>query len=121
MKTLEYHRGGNWFDRLNNAVAIDPNYIGTIAFAVDDQGPYCPEASSLFYNGFLMLRLTFPFGVFLHVKPVRDARFQCGIGWALNGRFKLIFRRQTDAKAAAGAHENAPNIGQAVAWERGTA
>lgn len=121
MKTLEYHHSGNWFDRLNNAIAVDMDYIGTLAFAWDAEGPYSPEDYSLFYNGFVMLRVTFPFGLFLHIKPVRSARFQCGAGWKLNGRFGLIFRWQTDAKAAQGAHENAPNYGQASEWNRGTA
>ena len=123
MKTLEYHHGGNWFDRLMNSFPflLDTDYIGTVAIAWDAQGVYSPEDRSLFYNGYLFMRLTFPFGVFLHVKPVADARFQCGFGWKLNGRFGLILRWQTDAKAAQGAHANAPNSGQASAWRRGTA
>lgn len=121
MKTLEYHHGGNWFDRLNNAIAVDADSVDSFALAWDAEGVYRPEDYSLFYNGFVMLRLNWPLGVFLHLKPVRNARFQCGIGWALNGRFKLTLRWQTDAKAAQGAHENAPNAGQASAWARGTA
>ena len=123
MKTLEYHHGGNWVDWLLNSFPflIDTDYIGTLAFAWDAEGPYSPEDYSLFYNGFVMVRITIPFGIWLHVKPLPDRRFQCGIGWALNGRLKLTLRWQTDAKAAAGAHENAPNAGQASGWGRGTA
>lgn len=147
MKSLEYHHGGNWFDRLNNALAVDMDSIRSVAFAWDAEGPYAPEDYSLFYNGFLMLRVTFPFGIFIHIKPVRDARFQCGFGSKLNGRIAgnpyglpvivlltvffgwhwwyllalLFYRWQTDAKAAQGAHENAPNLGQAIEWQRGMA
>lgn len=95
--------------------------VRTVAYACDAEGSYFPGRQSLYYNGFVMLRFNWPLGAFLHLKPVRSARFQCGFGWALNGRFKLILRWQTDAKAALGAHENAPNLGQASAWARGTA
>ena len=121
MKTLETNHDGNWVDRLLNAwpLCIDQDSVDSWAWAWDAEGVYCPEDYSLFYNGFVMLRLTFPFGIWLHVKPVRNSRFQCGIGYALNGRFKLTLRWQTDASAAAGTH--GPNIGQASAWQRGAA
>lgn len=121
LKTLEYNHGGNWLDRLNNAIAVDMDNVRTVALAWDSEGPYCPGRVSLYYNGALMLRLNWPLGIFLHIKPVSSARFQFGIGTKLNGRWGLILRWQKDAKAAAGAHENAPNIGQASAWARGTA
>ena len=124
MKTLETNHGGNWLDRLLNAwpFCVHRDAVATVfAFAWDEQGRYRPESMSLFYNGYIFFRLTFPLGVWLHVKPVPDARFQCGMGWKLNGRFGLTLRWQTDAKAAQGAHENAPNLGQATGWERGTA
>ena len=121
MKTLEYNHGGNWFDRLNNALAVDQLAMRSWAIAWDAEGIYCPQDYSLYYNGFVFLRFTFPFGVFLHLKPLRDARLQIGCGWKLNGRLGLIARWQTDAKAAQGAHENAPNVGQATGWNRGTA
>ena len=121
MKTLETNHGGNWVDRLLNRwpLCLDADSIGTLAFAWDAEGVYCPEDYSLYYNGFVMMRLTFPFGIWLHVKPVSDARFQCGIGWKLNGRFGITLRWQADASAAAGTH--GPNAGQASGWERGTA
>lgn len=121
MKTLEYHYGGDWRDRLLNSwpFLLDTDYIGTIAFALDEEGPYSPEDYSLFYNGFVFLRLTFPFGVWLHVKVRPTWRFQCGAGWKLNGRFGLTFRFQTDESAARGVA--GPNVGQASGWARGTA
>lgn len=119
MKTLEYNHGGNWFDRLNNALAVDQLAMRSWAIAWDAEGVYCPEDYSLFYNGYVFVRLTFPFGVWLHIKPVSDARFQCGIGWKLNGRFGLTLRWQADTSAAAGTH--GPNVGQAQGWGRGTA
>src|SRR3990167_6101049 len=123
MKTLEYHHGGNWFDRLMNVwpLCLDAEIIRTAAVAWDADGVYFPSRRSLFYNGFIFLRLTWPFGIFIHVKPVRNARFQCGSGWKLNGRIGLILRWQKDEKAAQGAHENAPNVGKARGWNRGTA
>ena len=123
MKTLETNHGGNWLDRLLNSFpfCLDSDSIRTVAVAWDEEGIYRPGSVSLFYNGYVFFRLTFPFGAWLHVKLVRNARFQCGAGWKLNGRIGLTLRWQTDAKAAAGAHENAPNLGQATGWERGTA
>src|SRR3990167_31613 len=87
MRTLETNHGGNWLDRLLNSwpVLLDNDSIGTVAAAWDAQGVHAPEASSLFYNGYVFPRLTFPFGSGLHVKPVRNAPFQCGGGWKLNG------------------------------------
>lgn len=121
MKTLEYQYGGDWRDRVLNSwpFALDTKSIRTVAVAWDREGTYQPGTRSLFYNGFVMLRLSLPPSVFIHIKPWRSCRFQCGIGWALNGRFKLLFRIQTDASAAAGVH--GPNYGQAAGWERGTA
>lgn len=122
MKTLETNHGGNWYDRLNNWLAVDMDRVRTVAFAWDEDGPYFPARRSLYYNGFLMLRLTWPLGAFLHLKFRHDTRSQFGLGWKLNGRFGAIFRPwHPDAKAAQGAHENAPNHGQAEGWERGTA
>ena len=121
MKTLEINHGGNWVDRLLNAwpFCLDSESIGTVAFAFDRRGVYMPEDYSLFYNGFVFLRLTFPFGIWLHVKPLRNLRIQTGIGWKLNGRVGLTLRAQTDASAADGEH--GPNYGQASGWARGTA
>lgn len=121
MLVRESHYNGDWRDKLLNAfpLLLDTDYIGTLAFAWDREGPYSPEDYSLFYNGYVMVRLTFPFGIFIHIKPARDARLQLGFGWKLNGRFGLICRWQSDKSAAAGTH--GPNHGQASAWERGTA
>jgi hypothetical protein len=121
VKVIENHYRGDWRDKLLNSfpLLLDTDYIGTLAFAWDAEGPYAPEDYSLFYNGFFMVRLNFPFGIFLHIKPVRGSRFQMGVGWKLNGRFGLILRWQTDTSAAAGTH--GPNVGQASAWSRGTA
>lgn len=122
MKTLEYNHGGNWFDRLNNAIAVDADRVKTAAFAWDAEGPYCPARRSLYYNGAVMGRVTWPLGVFVHLRFADDHRSQFGAGFKLNGRFGLVFRPwHSDASAAQGAHENAPNVDQAVAWQRGTA
>lgn len=122
MKTIELHYGGDWRDKVLNAwpLCIHTDAVATLlAAAWDSQGIYRPESRSLFYNGAIMVRLTLPFGIWLHIKPVAAGRFQCGIGWKLNGRFGLLLRWQTDKSAATGAH--GPNVGQASAWDRGTA
>ena len=120
MKTIEYHHGGNWFDQLNNAIAVDVDSVRSVAVAVDAEGVYLPGKASNFYNGFAFLRLTWPPGIFLHLKARRDRRTQIGLGWKVNGRFAPTLRLwQSDESAAAGVH--GPNLGQAAGWERGTA
>jgi hypothetical protein len=120
VKTLEYHHGNNWFDQLNNDIARDANAMRTVfSWAWDNKGVYSPADESLFYNGYVMVRITNG-GVFLHLRLVKSRRSQFGIGYKLNGRFGLIFRPwQTNTGAAAGAH--GPNTGHAEGFDRGTA
>ena len=122
MKTIENHYNGDWRDKLFNAwpLCLDTSSIKTLfARASDNQGVYTPGDRSLFYNGVWSVRLTFPFGIWVHVKPTIDLRLQAGAGWKLNGRFAVLLRVQTDESAAAGTH--GPNHGQASGWDRGTA
>lgn len=122
MKTLETNRGGNLLDRLLNSwpFCIHKDAVATLfTRAWDDQGAYRPENASLFYNGHFFVRISFPFGIWLHWKPYSDLRVQLGIGWKLNGRFGVVARVQSDDEAAAGTH--GPNFGQARKWDRGTA
>lgn len=121
MKTLENHYGGNLWDRFNNAIAIDKERVRTVfARASDAEGVYTPGEKSLFYNGLWMIRITAPFGIWLHLRPSASGKKnQAGIGWKLNGRFAVLLRRQSDASAAQGTH--GPNLGQATRWARGTA
>lgn len=122
MKTAENNHGGNWFDRLLNSwpFCLHVDAIGTLfAKAWDEQGAYRPGDGSLFYNGHFFIRITSPFGIWLHWKPYRNLRIQAGAGWKLNGRFAVLLRAQTDTEAANGTH--GPNYGQAIGWERGTA
>lgn len=122
MKTLENNHGGNWLDRLLNRwpLCLDMDDVLTLfARASDEHGVYEPDEGSLFFNGVWMVRVTWPFGIWVHVKPTVDTRIQVGAGWKLNGRFGLIARAQSDASAAAGTH--GPNHGQARGWGRGTA
>lgn len=149
MKTTENNHGGNWLDKLLNAwpLCLDSDSIKSQAMAWDKEGVYFPGSKSLFYNGYVFLRVSIPFGVWLHLKVRPTWRVQAGFGWKLNGRFAFnplgipviaalcltvgwswwwlvllpFYRKQTDASAAAGAHENAPNLDQASGWERGTA
>jgi hypothetical protein len=122
LKTLEYNSRFAWVNELLNAFpfCIDADSMKPIfCRAWDEEGIYAPSDSSLFYNGYWFLRLTLPFGVWLHVKPLRNLRFQCGIGYKLNGRVALTFRFQSDESAAAGV--SGRNFGQAHGWERGSA
>lgn len=121
MKTIETHYNGDWRDKFLNAwpLCLDADYIDTFAFAWDNEGIYSPDDYSLYYNGYVMVRFTFPLGIWIHVKPFRNLRIQMGIGWKLNGRFGLTLRAHGDDAAAAGTH--GPNYGQARGWDRGTA
>lgn len=125
MKTLETNHGGNWLDKLLNAwpLCLDADYTPSlVAIAWDADGVYFPGGKSLYYNGFVFVRLTFPFGLWLHLRFARNHRSQFGVGWKLNGRFGITFRPwHSDESAAAGAHAGAPNVGQAAGWARGTA
>lgn len=127
MKTLEYHAQGTWYGRLwdefNNWLAVDVDGMWIWGWAWDSHGPWVVndtrEHKSNFWNGYVMLRLCWPLGVFVHLKPLRNRRIQFGAGWKVNGRFTLTFRVQSDESAARGTHS--PNHGQASGWDRGTA
>jgi len=124
MRTLENDaRLPDWVNALLNRwpLCIHKDAVATIfTIACDAEGWYRPENVSLFYNGYFFLRIIWPFGVWLHVKPRIDARCQLGLGWKLNGRFGFTCRLwQTDEAAAAGVQGQ--NFGQARWWNRGTA
>ena len=123
MKSLETDpRLPAWLNALLNKApfCIDMDSVRTIfAWAWDEQGYYTPGDASMFYNGYVMVRLCTPFCIALHVKPRKNLRVQFIFGWKLNGRFAITLRRQTDEQAAAGVL--GPNLGQARGWERGTA
>lgn len=123
MKTIE-NEGRSWLDDLLNCWPFCLDADGVKTFAVSfGAGPgwhfHREDRTSLFYNGVLFLRFCWPFGMWFHFKPVSYGRFQCGVGWKLNGRVAILFRIQSDAAAARGV--TGPNLGQATAWERGTA
>lgn len=123
MKTLENDLrlpgGINWL--LNCwPLCIHKDAVATIfTIARDGEGWYRPENVSLFYNGYFFIRITWPFGIWVHIKRQVDLRRQYGIGWKLNGRFGATWRKQSDASAAAGV--TGRNFGQAAGWARGTA
>jgi len=68
--------------------------------------------------------LSFLYGLFVHVswRETGNRRYiQAGFGTKLNGRLGLLFRiPKNDEKSSQGAHENAPNSGQATGWDCGT-
>ena len=123
-RTIE-RADGDWLDRMLNRwpLCLHVESIKTLLavslFSTPGWGIHREGTRSLFYNGVLFVRVTLPFGVWLHVKPVSWGRFQCGLGWKLNGRAAILFRFQSDTAAARGV--SGPNEGQASAWERGTA
>jgi hypothetical protein len=68
--------------------------------------------------------LLFTFGLFVHLswRETGDRRYiQLGWGHKLNGRVGTPFRiPKNDEQSAKGAHESAPNSGQASKWQCGT-
>lgn len=138
MKTLEYHHGNNWLDKLLNAWpfcihtdSVKP--VLEIEWGANPNGPATPmwnnlkvrtgkdcQTDSLFRNGVVYLRLLAPFGIFWSVRWAafkRRSFLQSGIGWKLNGRAAALFRVQGDESAAKGVH--GPNYGQAVGFAEG--
>src|SRR5205807_10252029 len=87
MKTIENDaRLPAWLNGVLNRwpACIHRDAVATIfTIAWDEHGIDRPENVSLYYNGFLFVRLCWPFGIWLHLKPMRNLRFQCGGGWAL--------------------------------------
>ena len=127
MKTLEVrHEGEPWLMYwLGNATAIDDSWIKTIAvawiFKEDGKWSVIPRlcgTESLFYNAQFFIRISLPIGLFFGLRLGPTYLFQTGLGWSLLGRFKLLFRFQTDASAAKGV--TGPNYGQATGYEFGT-
>lgn len=127
MRHLEtQHDGEPWLLYwLGNATAIDDSWIKSVALAwlFKDAGtwrfwPRLCGSDSLFYNAQFFVRLALPFGLFFGARLGPVYLFQCGLGWSLLGRFKLLFRFQTDASAAAGS--TGPNFGQATGYDFGT-
>ncbi len=131
MKITELQHPGEpyWLHWLGNATAIDDKYIKSIGIAwLFKEGgkwkfiPRITGQQSLFFNAVFFLRLSLPFGVFFSFRwsasSVKKSLFQTGIGWALNGRLKLLLRVQSDATSAAGV--TGPNYGQATGFDYGT-
>lgn len=128
-KTLE-NENGNWIDRLLNLwpFCIDMESIKSVGiawlFKEDDCWCFLPRITgndSLFYNAIVFVRLSLPFGVFVHLRWAKNWRrsfLQAGIGWKLNGRFSPLFRLQSDASAAEGV--TGANYGQATGFDYGT-
>jgi hypothetical protein len=79
-----------------------------------------PDA--LYQNGIFFFRFAVPFfvGFMLRWSGRTDcaAYLQTHIGWKLNGRLAVAFRVQSDASAEIGM--DAPNLGQAKGWARGS-
>jgi hypothetical protein len=123
MKTIEKDpRLPGWLNTVLNCwpFCIHEEATATIfTIAYDAEGLYRPENASLFYNGYFFIRIMFPFGIWVHIKPRANTRIQFGLGWKANGRMAITFRVQTDKEAATGVL--GPNYGQATAWDRGAA
>lgn len=115
MKITEVQHPGEpfWLYWLGNATAIDDKYVKSIGIAwLFKEGgkwkfiPRITGQQSLFFNAVFFLRFSLPFGVFFSFRwsasSVKKALFQTGIGWALNGRLKVLFRIQSDISSAKG-------------------
>lgn len=153
MKTIE-RADGSRLDRLLNLwpFCIDTDSIRSIGIAwlFKDGGrwrlvPRITGNAALFYNAVFFLRISFPFGVFVHVRWAKNLRrsfAEGSFGWKLNGRFTIgllwllallliwnfgwsywylfslfALRFQSDASAAAGV--TGPNYGQATGFDYG--
>ena len=78
---------------------------------------------SLYYNGFLFIRVMLPFFVGVHIRwsgdPETDRQYlQTHFGWKKNGDLAITFRIQNDTSSAAGTYGK--NVGQAQRWACGT-
>ncbi|MDE2104740.1 MAG: hypothetical protein KGL39_46315, partial [Patescibacteria group bacterium] len=65
MKTIESDpRLPAWLNAMLNRwpFCLDTHSIKSIAFAIDNQGFYMPGTRSQFYNGYVFLRFSVPFG-----------------------------------------------------------
>ena len=108
--------------------------------------PRITGQTALFYNAVFFLRLSFPFGVFVHIRWAKNWRrsfAEGSLGWKLNGRFTIgilwllaiplvwkfgwsywyllslfAWRFQSDASSAAGV--SGPNYGQSTGFDYGT-
>lgn len=127
VKTYEKVDSTRWIDRLLNCwpFCLDTDSIHSVggAWLFKENGrwrfkPRVTENVALFYNAVFFLRLSLPFGIFIHIRPLRAQFFQGGLGWKLNGRIALLFRFQNDASAAAGV--SGPNYGQSQGFDYGT-
>lgn len=131
MKITESQHPGEpfWLYWLGNATAIDDKVVKSIGIAwLFKEGgrwnfmPRITGQQSLFFNAVFFLRFSLPFGVFFSFRwsasSVKKALFQTGIGWALNGRLKVLFRIQSDISSAKGV--TGPNVNQAVGFYYGS-
>ena len=132
------HPGESWLLwKLGNWTAIPQEWIESRAFAwgfqrqsVWDWKPVVTGNNSLYFNGLLFIRLSFPFDIRFGTRwsgrttaislfgKNLPTLFQCGLGWKLNGRFAPTFRFQSDKSAMAGT--NSPNYLNGIGWEYGS-
>ena len=128
MRTVETDlRLPAWLNWLLNQwpLLIDTESVHSVAVAwiftengVWNFKPRLCGTKSLFYNAQVFLRLSLPFWFGFGCRINKDRLFQCGLGWALNGRIKALFRFMTDESSARGVQ--GPAFGQATGWEWGT-
>lgn len=116
MKHLEYF--GHWYDKLLNSwpFLLDDTAIQSqglaIGFIEDGQWHFKPRVTGnahQYFNALLFIRLTWPVGLFLHIRLSKNRLLQCGIGYKLTGRFAIHCRLQSDESSAKGYHEGLPN------------
>lgn len=109
-------------DVVHSLIALQLGYTVNDRWRIGHIAVGDEETQSLFYNAVIFVRIAWPFGIFIGIRwsgsTTKKAYLQTGTGWALNGRWKLLFRIQSDPASAAGV--SGPNSGQAVGWEQGT-
>lgn len=126
-----------WLKRMKDKLTIDPKYVYPLVcfqWGCSEKGDKPdltsvwyqfgrgPRDRSLFWNGVIFLRITFPLGLFWSIrwtsKPVKRQYLQTGFGYKVNGQFSLTFRFQNDGSAADGTYGK--NVGQSSGWQCGS-
>lgn len=123
----------SWYTKLTNKfpLMIDDRLVTSlgVAWLFKYQNEWCPLPRFIgkewqYANAIFYVKVTFPFGIWLHVRwsdnpDVKRQFYQCGIGWKDSGRFAVHSRLQSDKTAADGYHTGLPNLDQTTGFNFG--
>jgi hypothetical protein len=117
---------GHWYDGLLNSFPLlwDDSWVKTIGIAwlFTEHGKWCflPRIVPYdwqFGNAIFFVRFGW-LALFIGIRG-KVKLFQGGIGFKQTGRLAILFRFQTDASAAKGAHAGLPNTNLSSGFEYG--